>query len=128
MIEHYAGNFPVWLAPTQAIVLSVTEKANEYGERVVAQMKDAGLRARADVRSEKIGMKIREAELEKVPYMLIVGERESESQTVSLRGHGRQDLGAQPVADVIARIRELDNPGMSQSADGADEPHTQHPG
>jgi len=128
MIEHYAGNFPVWLAPTQAIVLSVTEKTNEYAERVVAQMKDAGLRAHADVRSEKIGLKIREAELEKIPYMLIVGERESESQTVSLRGHGRQDLGAQPVADVITRIRELDNPGMSQAADGADEPHTQHPG
>ena len=128
MVEHYAGSFPVWLAPTQAIVLSVTEKANDYAERVVAQMKDAGLRVRVDVRSEKIGLKIREAELEKIPFMLIVGERESESQTVSLRAHGRQDLGTQPVADVIARLRDLDRPGMSQDSDGAGEPHTQQPG
>jgi len=74
--------------PEQAVVLPVTERALEYADSVVRQLKDAGVRARADSRPEKIGLKIREAEMQKLPYMLIVGDRESQSQTVSLRAHG----------------------------------------
>jgi threonyl-tRNA synthetase len=118
LIEHYAGNFPVWLAPEQAVVLSVTERTIGYAENVVRQLKDAGVRARADARPEKIGLKIREAEMLKLPYMLIVGDRESQSQTVSLRAHGGQDLGSQTVAGVAARIREASRPGGQVSVTG----------
>jgi len=110
MIEHYAGAFPIWLAPEQASVLSVTDAASAFAGKVVDELIAAGVRAVADTRSEKIGLKIREAELQKVPYMLIVGEKEAASGAVSVRARGRQDLGTLSIAAVIARIKDDDHP------------------
>jgi len=118
LLEHHAGNFPVWLAPEQAAVLSVSERSAEYADSVVQQLRGAGVRAILDARPEKIGLKIREAEMQKLPYMLIVGDRESQSQTVSLRAHGGHDLGSLSVADVAAKIQAADRPGGEVSVTG----------
>ena len=118
LLEHHAGNFPVWLAPEQAAVLSVSERSAEYAASVVQQLRGAGVRAILDARPEKIGLKIREAEMQKLPYMLIVGDRESQSQTVSLRAHGGHDLGSLSVADVAAKIQAADRPGGEVSVTG----------
>ena len=102
LIEHYAGKFPAWLAPVQVKVLSVSEKSRDYGNSIVERLKAAGIRCEADNRDEKIGYKIREAQLEKVPYMLVLGEKESESgNVVSVRSRDRGDLGTVPTDDFI---------------------------
>ena len=102
LIEHYAGKFPAWLAPVQVKVLSVSEKSRAYGNSIVGKLKAAGIRCEADNRDEKIGYKIREAQLEKVPYMLILGEKESEDGTiVSVRSRDRGDLGSIPTESFI---------------------------
>jgi threonyl-tRNA synthetase len=106
LIEHTAGAFPVWLAPVQAIVLPVSEKFRTYGARVAAHLVEAGLRARLDERDEKLGYKIREAQVKKIPYMLVVGEREEAAQTVALRLRSGEDLGALPLT--VASERMLD--------------------
>jgi threonyl-tRNA synthetase len=105
LVEHYAGAFPTWLAPVQAKVLSITDKQRRYAESVVEQLKSAGLRAEADFRNEKIGFKIREAEKAKTPYMLVIGDREMESNTASVRGRSGANLGALPLQGVIDLIR-----------------------
>jgi len=105
LIEHYAGAFPTWLAPVQARVLSITDKQREYAEAVVGQLRGAGCRAEGDLRNEKVGFKVREAEKAKVPYMLVVGEREMQGGTVSVRGRSGADLGAMSPAAVIDLIR-----------------------
>jgi threonyl-tRNA synthetase len=105
LVEHYAGAFPVWLAPVQARILPVSEKVLEYGEKVLARLRDAGVRAELDRRSDKIGAKIRDAEMEKIPYMLIVGPREASSESVSLRVHRDGDQGASSVENFIERAR-----------------------
>lgn len=97
LIEKYAGKFPTWLAPVQAKVLPISDRFNEYGETVVAALKRAGLRVELDDRAEKIGYKIREAQLEKVPYMLVVGEKEAEAGLVSVRSRSEGDLGQMTV-------------------------------
>ena len=107
LIEHYAGAFPVWLAPVQAIVLPITDRQNEYGRQVLEQLKDAGIRGEIDSRNEKVNLKIREAQLQKIPYMLIVGQREADRGKVAVRHRKRGDEGAKPVQEVIARLREL---------------------
>ena len=108
LIEHYAGAFPTWLAPVQARVLSVSEKHAEYARAVHAKLRGARVRAELDDRNEKLGYKIREAQLRKVPYMLVVGERESQSGTVSLRHRTGEDLGAIPLDRVLADLaREI---------------------
>jgi threonyl-tRNA synthetase len=94
MLEHYAGELPLWLAPVQAIVLPLSDRFNDYGARVRERLRADGLRVELDERNESVGRKIREAELRKVPYMLIVGEREQEDQTVSVREHGGGDTGS----------------------------------
>ena len=104
LIEHYAGEFPLWLAPLQAVVLPVADRFNEYGESVAAQLREAGLRAEVDDRSESVGRKIREAELRKVPYMLVVGEREAEAGEAALRRHGEGDLCTESVAAIAERL------------------------
>jgi threonyl-tRNA synthetase len=108
LIEHFAGAFPLWLAPEQVRVMPVSDKFSEYGRKVEAQLLARGFRVRGDYRPEKIGYKIREAELEKVPYMLVVGEKEQSGGTVAVRRHGsdraRDDLGAMPVAQLIDRL------------------------
>jgi len=105
MLEHFAGELPLWLAPVQAIVLPVSDRFNDYAEQVRARLTGDGARVEADLRSESVGRKIRDAELRKVPYMLIVGEREAAERTVSVREHHGEDTGAQPLsqfADALA--------------------------
>ncbi|MFM9281890.1 threonine--tRNA ligase [Paenibacillus jiagnxiensis] len=105
LTEHYSGAFPLWLAPVQVKILAVSDNDAEYACKVKAALSQAGLRAEVDVRSEKLGYKIREAQLEKVPYMLVVGEQERENSLVSIRKRGVGDLGSQSVAQVIELLR-----------------------
>src|SRR5437763_11294622 len=102
LIEHYAGAFPLWLAPLQAIVLPISDRHLAYGAAVRDQLTAAGLRAQLDERQEKIGFKIREAQLQKIPYMLVVGDRESAEGTISVRSRTGGDKGPSKVADFIA--------------------------
>jgi threonyl-tRNA synthetase len=104
LIEHYAGAFPTWLAPVQARVLPISEKHAEYGRAVHARLRAAHVRAELDDRNEKLGYRIRDAQLRKVPYMLVVGGREAEQGTVSLRHRTGEDLGAVPVDRVVADL------------------------
>jgi threonyl-tRNA synthetase len=109
LIEHLAGNFPVWLAPVQAIVLSIAERHNAYAAEVAALLRERGVRVEVDERNESIGRKVREAELRKIPHMLVVGDREAESGTVSVREHGGGDAGRAggiPIAELAERVRE----------------------
>ena len=106
LIEHYAGVFPTWLAPVQAKVLPITDKQADYASRVCEQLTDAGLRVELDLRNEKIGFKIREAEKAKIPYMLVVGDRERETQTVSVRKRSGTNVGTMPVTGVKDLIRQ----------------------
>jgi threonyl-tRNA synthetase len=107
LIEHHAGKFPLWLAPVQAKVLPITEAQSEYAKGVLATLKAAGIRAEADLRGDKIGSKIRDATLERVPYMLVVGGREAESGAVAVRERGGKDQGPQRLEDFIAMARDL---------------------
>ena len=106
LIEHFAGKFPVWLAPEQVKVLPVTDRAAAYAEELVAEMNAMGLRASADLRKEKIGRKILDAELEKVPYKLVVGDKEVEEGSVSVRRRGEGDIGAMPKAEFFAMVKK----------------------
>jgi threonyl-tRNA synthetase len=108
MIEHYGGEFPLWLAPVQAIVLPISERLNEYAESVRERLRTAGVRVELDDRGESVGRKIREAELRKIPNMLVVGDREAESDSVSLREHRGGDRGSVPVGELIETLlREM---------------------
>ena len=104
--EHFAGAFPVWLNPVQVKVLPITDRALEYADQIAKQLDAAGFRVEVDSRNEKIGKKIREATLEKIPYMLVVGDRDMENQTVSVRLRTGEDLGAMSVADFAARLKQ----------------------
>jgi len=106
LIEHYAGEFPLWLAPVQAIVLPIADRHAAYGAEVVARLREAGVRAEIDDRTESVGRKVREAELRKVPFMLVVGDREAEAGQVSVREHHGGDEGAMDVEAFSARVRE----------------------
>jgi threonyl-tRNA synthetase len=106
LIEHYAGAFPAWLAPVQAKVMSITDKQFEYAKSVRDQLLAAGIRVEFDSRSEKIGFKIREAAMEKVPYILVVGEKEVEQNAVAVRERGGKDLGAMPLNELISIVQE----------------------
>ncbi len=104
MLEHYAGELPLWLAPVQAIVLGVADRFNEYGREVRDELRAQGVRVELDDRSESIGRKIREAELRKIPYMLVVGEREARERAVSVREHGKGDTGSFASEDLTGRL------------------------
>ncbi len=106
LIEHFAGAFPLWLAPEQVRVLPISEKFNEYAQKVVSELKSAGLRAEVDLRAEKIGAKIRNAQIEKIPVMLVVGAKEAEDGTVSYRDRLDGDQGAISLSDALARIKQ----------------------
>jgi threonyl-tRNA synthetase len=106
LVEHYAGAFPVWLAPVQATVLPITDKQLDYARQVRDKLEAAGIRATLDDRSEKVNLKIREAQLQKVPYMLVVGGREAEQNAVSVRHRKHADIGVKPLDDFIADIRQ----------------------
>jgi threonyl-tRNA synthetase len=104
LIEHFAGAFPLWLAPEQVRVLTVSEKTEEYGRHVLSQLQEKGLRCSGDFRAEKLGAKIRDAQLELIPYMVVVGPRDAEAETVSVRDRIEGDLGAMTMADVLERL------------------------
>jgi len=106
LTEHFAGAFPVWLAPVQARVLPISERQHEYAQQVLAKLLEAGIRAELDSRSEKVGYKIREGQLQKIPYLLIVGDKEVEQGAVAVRHRKQGDLGAAPLTDFITRITE----------------------
>lgn len=106
LIEHFAGAFPLWLAPEQVRVLTISEKFNEYARNVETDLKGRGLRVSGDYRPEKIGHKIREAQLEKIPYMLVVGDKEQQNGTVAVRDRIDGDLGSMPVAELVARLNQ----------------------
>ena len=108
LIEKYAGAFPFWICPVQVKVLSLTDRTADYAKKLVEELRAAGLRAEADVRNEKIGYKIREAQLDKIPYMFVVGDKEAEAGTVSVRSRSEGDLGVCEVKDIIARLAEED--------------------
>jgi threonyl-tRNA synthetase len=107
LIEQTAGAFPLWLAPVQAVVLPISEKFAEYGGTVHRALADAGVRVELDDRNEKLGYRIREAQVQKIPYMLVVGAREAEEGTVSVRRRAGEDLGALSTTDFLARVRDL---------------------
>ncbi len=110
LLEHTAGDFPLWLTPDQAIVLPISEKYQEYAKKVLHLLNNSEIRTRIDDRNEKAGKKIRDAEVKKIPYMLVVGEREENEGTVSVRRHGRGDLGPMRVEDFVIKIKEeIDN-------------------
>jgi threonyl-tRNA synthetase len=105
LIEHYAGAFPVWLAPVQAKVLSISEKTIDYAREVYDRLLGEDIRVELDIRDDKIGAKIRDAQLEKVPYMLVTGAKEAESRAVAVRSREKGDEGAVPLEDFVARIK-----------------------
>jgi threonyl-tRNA synthetase len=106
LIEHYAGKFPLWLAPVQAVVIPISEKYVDYARAVQEQLLDAGLRAEANLKDDRVGYKIREASLRKLPYAIVVGEREQDAGTLNARSRDGGELGEMPVADFLARVAE----------------------
>ena len=116
LVEHFAGAFPVWLAPVQAVVLSITDKQREYAEWLAGQLAAAGYRAEADVRNEKIGLKIRESEKAKIPFMLVVGDREVQEKTASVRGRSGANVGTLSVQGLLDLLKaEVDKAGVAAS-------------
>ncbi|MBR4888256.1 MAG: threonine--tRNA ligase, partial [Clostridia bacterium] len=103
LLERYAGALPLWMMPTQVKVLPITDRAHDYARELVAKLDAVNIRAEADCRSEKLGYKIREAQMEKIPYMLVVGDRDMENGTVSVRTRGGQDLGAMTPDEFLAK-------------------------
>ncbi len=105
LIEEYEGNFPLWLSPVQAVVIPIADRHKEYAAEVAAQLKAAKLRVEVDARNERRNGKIRDAQMRKIPYMLVVGDREAEAKAAALRVRGGGDLGAVPVVDILARLK-----------------------
>ncbi|WP_081690925.1 threonine--tRNA ligase [Conexibacter woesei] len=117
LIEHYAGEFPLWLSPTQAVLLTIADRHNDAAHQFAAQLRDAGVRVKVDDRTESVGRKIREAELSKTPYMLVIGDAEVDSGSVAVRRHKEGDIGtftitdfAQKIQDEVADARSLEAP------------------
>jgi threonyl-tRNA synthetase len=106
LIEHYAGKFPVWLAPVQVKLLPISEKYNDYSVEVMKHLREHDIRCEIDNRDEKIGFKIREAQMEKVPYMLVIGDKEMENGQVAVRSRKEGDLGPMPLDKFIEKITE----------------------
>jgi threonyl-tRNA synthetase len=104
LIEHYAGALPIWLSPVQAVALNITDRQADYVRGVTNALRDKGFRVESDLRNEKIGYKIREHTLQKVPYLLVVGDREVEHRTLALRDRKGKDLGAIGLEELVARL------------------------
>jgi threonyl-tRNA synthetase len=104
LIEHYGGNFPLWICPVQVAVMNITDAQAEYARQLEKKLQAAGLRVKLNLGGEKIGAKIRDAEMEKIHYMAIVGAKEAEAGAVSLRKHGQGDIGSMTVAELIGRL------------------------
>ncbi|MBK8376403.1 MAG: threonine--tRNA ligase [Nitrospira sp.] len=116
LIEHYAGAFPTWLAPVQAVVLTITDNQQEFAAKIVSTLKSHGFRVEADIRNEKIGFKIREAEKNKIPYMLVVGDKEVQSGMVSVRGRSGANHGSLPIEAFLELLRTDANQTLRQTA------------
>jgi threonyl-tRNA synthetase len=113
LIEHYAGKFPLWLAPVQAVVATIVSDADSYAQQLVEQLRAAGIRAEVDLRNEKINYKVREHSLAKVPNLLVVGRREADEGTVALRELGKEGQSVLSIQDVIERLaKESQAPDM----------------
>ena len=106
LTEHFAGAFPTWLAPVQVMVIPITERAHDYAKALQKQLDDAGIRVESDLRSEKMGYKIREAQMKKIPYMLVVGDKEVEEGTVSVRARKEEKGGVMTVAAFLESIQK----------------------
>ena len=106
LTEEYAGFFPTWLSPLQVVVMNITDNQADYAKQVVKQLNDAGIRAKADLRNEKIGFKIREHTLRRVPFMLVCGDKEIEAGEIAVRTRKGTDLGKFKVTDLITALRE----------------------
>jgi threonyl-tRNA synthetase len=104
IIENYAGRFPLWLAPLQVVVIPVSDRFTEYARSVHTALLDAGMRAEANLSSDRVGYKIREASLQKVPYVIVVGEKEQSAQSVNVRSRERGELGAMALAEYLDSI------------------------
>jgi len=105
LIEHHAGAFPAWLSPVQAVVMNITDAQADFVETVRKSLANQGVRIEADLRNEKIGYKIREHTLQRVPYLLVIGDREKETGTIAVRTRSGEDLGSMPIDDFVARLR-----------------------
>jgi len=104
LIEHYAGAFPLWLAPVQAVIIPIADRHQEYAESVKAALAERNLRVEVDGRGERMNLKIRNAQMQKIPYMLVVGDKEAEADSVSVRLRDETNLGAMPVAELLERM------------------------
>jgi len=107
LVEHYGGAFPMWLAPVQVAVLPITDRVNGYAEELSRELREAGFRVEANLRSEKIGAKIRDAQLQKVPFMLVLGDREMEQRTVAVRERTKGDIGVMSAEEFKQMARKL---------------------
>ena len=107
IIEHFAGAFPVWLAPVQAMIIPIADRHLEYANLVLQSLKAVGVRAEVDSRSERMNAKVRDAQLQKIPYMLVVGDKEAAENAVAVRLRTNENLGATPLQDFIGRITEI---------------------
>ncbi|MBV9788809.1 MAG: threonine--tRNA ligase, partial [Chloroflexi bacterium] len=106
LIEHYAGAFPVWLSPVQASIIPITDRNIDYAREVERTLKAAGIRTQLDLGDARMNAKIRDAQLQKIPYMLVIGDKEQEAGQVAVRLRNNQNLGPMPVADFLARVTE----------------------
>ena len=106
LIEHYAGAFPLWLSPVQIMVLPISEKQKDFCLKILNELRSAGLRAKIDLDSKTLGAKIREATLQKIPYLIIIGDREVESRKISVRTREGKDLGQLTVSEFILKLKE----------------------
>jgi threonyl-tRNA synthetase len=117
LVEHYAGNFPLWLAPVQVAVLPISDDLNDYCGRLARRLKAENIRVEFDNRSEKIGAKIRAAEITKVPYMFVVGAREVDAESVAVRKHGQGDIGVKTVDEAVAFLKaEIESKGKDEQS------------
>ena len=107
LIEHYAGAFPVWLSPVQAVMIPISERHAEYANKVAAQLKEIGVRVEVDARNEKMNAKIREHAMQKVPFLLVVGDKEAEAGKVNVRSRGKEKTEDMPAAEFVEKIRKL---------------------
>ena len=107
LIEHYAGAFPVWLSPVQAVMIPIAERHVEYANKVADQLKAIGVRVNVDARNEKMNAKIREQAMQKVPFLLVVGDKESEAGKVNVRTRGKEETEDMPAEEFVEKIRKL---------------------
>jgi threonyl-tRNA synthetase len=107
LIEHFAGAFPVWLAPVQAMIIPIADRHYDYASKVLATLKEAGIRAEIDMRGERMNAKIRDAQLQKIPYMLVVGDKEAAADAASVRLRSNVDLKSMPLNQFVERVGEI---------------------